>query len=146
MASFWAEYFAVFIVIQLFRMICDQRILSYNNITFVQDDEFVNFSLTVKDSAFSVDVITHVELKSIIINIELYVKTGESAKFSQFSKSSTDMCAFLANPGSNIFLSIMLEHMRRTQINHISRHCPVKKVRFFFRYIRISTSFHNILI
>lgn len=129
MASFWTEHFAKYFVLQLIRMICcDQRILSYNNISFVQDDEIVNFSLTVKDSAFNVDVITHKELNSIIITLELYVKTGDSAKFTQFSKSTTDLCAFLANPGSNLFLSIMLEHMRRTQINNIARRCPVKKV------------------
>lgn len=130
MASFWTEYISVFIVIRIIQMNCDQRSLSYTNITFVQDDEVVNFSLTVKDSAFNVDVTTHKELSSIIMKIELYVKTGESAKYSQFSKSTTDMCAFFANPGSNLFLSIMIEHMRRTQINNIARHCPVKKVRF----------------
>lgn len=130
MASFWTEFFAVFIVIRLLHTNCDQRNLSYSNITFVQDDEIVNFSLSVKDSAFNVDVITHKDLKNIIIHIELYVKTGDSAHYSQFSKSTTDLCAFLANPGSNLFLSIMFEHMRRTQINNIARRCPVKKVRY----------------
>lgn len=129
MISFWQVFGAVFIVFRIASINCDQRFLAYTNLSCEQDYEIVNYTAIVEDGAINVDIIINKELNSIIIDVEFYVKTADSATFTQFSKSTTDVCEFLANPGSNFFLSVMLEHIRRDKRNRISRRCPVTKVR-----------------
>lgn len=128
MTLFWQVYGAVLMLIRITLIECDQRIITYTNMSCEQDLEIVNLTTAVKDGAISADLILHKELKSIFIDVKFYVKTADSASYSLFVKSSTDVCDFLANPGSNLFFSVMLEHMRRDKRNRIARRCPVRVV------------------
>lgn len=131
MASVSRFYGAMLIVIRITLINCDQRIVSYTNLSCEQDYAIVNYTAIVKDGALSADLIVNKELKSLIIDVKLYVKTADSTTFSQFSKSTTDVCDFLANPASNLFFSVLVEHIRRDKRNRISRHCPLTIVRCY---------------
>lgn len=129
MTSLWRVFGAVLIAIRITHIHCIQRSLTYTNISWEQDNEIVNYTSMLQEGAYSVDIIIHKELKSIIIDVQFYVKTADSDTYSQFYKSTIDVCDFLANAGSNLFLNVMLEQIRRDKRNRISRRCPVTKVR-----------------
>lgn len=107
---------------------CSQKILTYTNTTYVPDPESVNFTSVIKVGEVNTYFTTYRDLDNFIIDTELYVKTADSPTFSEFSKTSTDVCKLLSNSGSNIFVTLMVEQLRRNKRNKIFRKCPVKKV------------------
>lgn len=132
MATFWITFCTVLFALR--RIECDQRVISYTNVSFGHI-ESVNFTSVIKDGAISSYLTLNAETDNFIIDLDLFVKTSDSAAFSEFSKTSTDICKVLRDPRSNIFISVVMEHMRKSKQNKIFTKCPVKKVcfvHFFF--------------
>lgn len=107
---------------------CSNKILTYINTTYVPDTESVNFTSVIKVGEVNTYFTTYRDLDNFIIDTELYVKTADSPTFSEFSKTSTDVCKVLSSSGTNIFVTLMVEQLRRNKRNKIFRKCPVRKV------------------
>lgn len=104
------------------------RRLVYTNMSYVNDPETMNLTAYIDRGAVNVFVKTFCNVESVIFEMALFVKTEEQQAFSNFRTKTIDFCLFLANPTSNLFLSLIWQHMIRNTNNKIIRECPVKKV------------------
>lgn len=130
MATSRSIFWVVLILCFSFIHIRSEKILTYVNTTYVPDPEYVNFTSVIKVGEVNTYFTTYRDLDNFIIDTELYVKTADSPTFSEFSKTTTDVCKILSNAGQNIFVTLMVEQLRRNKRNKIFRKCPVKKVGF----------------
>lgn len=137
MATFWITFCIVLYAVSGPLIECHQRILSYTNVSYGHH-ESVNFTSIIKDGAISSYLTTYTDTDNFIIDLDLYVKTSDSATLSELSKTSTDICKILRDAGSNIFISVVMEHMRKSKQNKIFRKCPVLKVCIFDRAVIVS--------
>lgn len=128
MAPFGSIFFILLVLRFPFVIICNQKILTYINTTYVPDTESVNFTSVISANGVSTYFTTYRDLDNFIIDTELYVKTVGSPTFSEFSKTTTDVCKLLSNLEANIFARHMMEQLRRNKRNKMFRKCPVKKV------------------
>lgn len=138
MATFWIFFCTVLLVLRYSVIECDQRFLSYTNVS-LGHRENVNFTSIIVNGSISSYLTTYIDIDNFIIDVSLYVKTSDSGAFSEFSKTSIDICKVLRDPGANIFISIVMEHMRKSKQNKIFSKCPVKKVCFSY----LNTTFHT---
>lgn len=130
MATFWKKWCGLLILHFTF-VVCNQKILTYTNTTYVPDSDSVNFTSVISAGEVNSYFTTYRDLDNFIIDTELHVKTADSNKFTQFSKTTTDVCKLLSNLGSNIFARLMMEQLLRNKRNKMFRKCPVKKVGLF---------------
>lgn len=127
MATYWIIFCWLFILRYSF-IECNMRTLTYTNSTYSYDKEIANFTAIVNDGALSLYLTTFKDLEHFVIDLDVFVKTEESARFSEVSKTTMDICKLLENAGSNIFISRFLDPILKNKQNRIFRKCPVRKV------------------
>lgn len=129
MATYWTISWVCLFILRFSFIECNKRTLTYTNTTF-SHSESANFSSIISDGAISLYLTTFKDLDHFVIDLDIFVKTEDSATFTEVSKTTMDICRLLANAGSNIFISRMLEPVMKSKQNKIFRKCPVKKVNF----------------
>lgn len=108
---------------------CNKRTLTYTNTTYTSNEN-ANFTAKISDGAISLYLTTFKDLEHIVIDLDVFIKTEDSATFTQLSKTTLDVCRLLGNSGPNIFLSRFLDPVLKNKQNKIFQRCPVKRVTF----------------